>query len=123
MHHTCSAAAADVVLLNEIGLDPGIDHLSAMSLIDRLKAQGKHVTHFTSFCGGLPAPEAAIGVPLGYKFSWSPRGVLVAALNAARFKVEGKVSPDESCIVLAIVLAFRRADGRGVTPQGCRGAR
>ncbi|KAH9916537.1 Saccharopine dehydrogenase-domain-containing protein [Fomitopsis serialis] len=85
------AVAADVVLLNEIGLDPGIDHLSAMSLIDRLKAQGKRVTHFTSFCGGLPAPEAAMGVPLGYKFSWSPRGVLVAALNAARFKVEGEV--------------------------------
>ncbi|KAH9840769.1 Saccharopine dehydrogenase-domain-containing protein [Rhodofomes roseus] len=85
------AAAADVVLLNEVGLDPGIDHLSAISLIDRLKSQGKHVTHFTSFCGGLPAPEAAMGVPLAYKFSWSPRGVLVAALNPARFKVEGEV--------------------------------
>jgi len=85
------AVVADVVLLNEIGLDPGIDHLSAMSLVDRLKAQGKRITHFTSFCGGLPAPEAAMGVPLGYKFSWSPRGVLVAALNAARFKVEGEI--------------------------------
>ena len=74
-----------------------------MSLIERLKAQGKRITHFTSFCGGLPAPEAAIGTPLGYKFSWSPRGVLVAALNAARFKVEGEVSPSRPSIVLVVI--------------------
>ncbi|KZT63559.1 hypothetical protein DAEQUDRAFT_770505 [Daedalea quercina L-15889] len=98
------AVSADIVLLNEIGLDPGIDHLSAMSLIDRLKAQGKRVTHFTSFCGGLPAPEAAMGVPLGYKFSWSSRGVLIAALNAARFKVEGQVIqiPGEELLISGI---------------------
>ena len=77
--------------MNEIGLDPGIDHCSALSLIHDLRAQGKEIVSFTSFCGGLPAPEDA-DVPLGYKFSWSPRGVLGAALNGARFKLWGDVS-------------------------------
>ncbi|KAI0318332.1 Saccharopine dehydrogenase-domain-containing protein [Amylostereum chailletii] len=92
MHGLHSRAQdADVLLLNEIGLDPGIDHCSAHSLITRLKAENKRLTSFTSFCGGLPAPEAAEGVPLGYKFSWSPRGVLRAAGEGARFLLEGKV--------------------------------
>ena len=77
--------------MNEIGLDPGIDHCSAISLLAEIRAQNKRVVSFTSFCGGLPAPESA-DVPLGYKFSWSPRGVLGAALNGARFKLGGKVS-------------------------------
>lgn len=85
------AQAADVLLLNEIGLDPGIDHCSAISLLSTIHAQNKRVVSFTSFCGGLPAPENA-DVPLGYKFSWSPRGVLSAALNGARFKLNGTVS-------------------------------
>lgn len=52
-----SAIDADVLLLNEIGLDPGLDHLSAMELKDRMESQGKHVVSFISWCGGLPAPE------------------------------------------------------------------
>ncbi|KAG6372697.1 Saccharopine dehydrogenase-domain-containing protein [Boletus reticuloceps] len=80
------AESANVVLLNEIGLDPGIDHCSALSLLRQLEKDKKRVLSFTSFCGGLPAPEAS-DVPLGYKFSWSPRGVLNAALNSARFKL------------------------------------
>jgi alpha-aminoadipic semialdehyde synthase len=84
------ALAADVLLLNEIGLDPGIDHCSAISLISKLRAQNKRIISFTSFCGGLPSSDCA-EVPLGYKFSWSPRGVLSAALNGARFKLNGKV--------------------------------
>ncbi|TBU54781.1 Saccharopine dehydrogenase-domain-containing protein [Dichomitus squalens] len=83
------AVSADVVLMNEIGLDPGIDHCSAMSLIDSLREQGKEIVSFTSFCGGLPAPEDA-DVPLGYKFSWSPKGVLTAASNSALFKLHGE---------------------------------
>lgn len=78
------------MLLNEIGLDPGIDHCSALSLIARLRAQGKKIVSFTSFCGGLPSPDCA-DVPLKYRFSWSPRGVLNAALNGARFLVNDKV--------------------------------
>ncbi|KAF9790341.1 Saccharopine dehydrogenase-domain-containing protein [Thelephora terrestris] len=83
------ALNSDVLLLNEIGLDPGIDHCSAISLLRRLHSQNKRVVSFTSFCGGVPAPESAEGIPLGYKFSWSPRGVLTAALNGSRFKLGG----------------------------------
>jgi alpha-aminoadipic semialdehyde synthase len=86
-----SALKADVLLLNEIGLDPGIDHCSAMDLCDRIRAEGREVVSFVSLCGGLPAPEDS-NVPLGYKFSWSPRGVLTAALNGAKFRLGNKVS-------------------------------
>ncbi|KZV92569.1 hypothetical protein EXIGLDRAFT_614197 [Exidia glandulosa HHB12029] len=85
------AAEADVLLLNEIGLDPGIDHCSAIDLRARLEKRGMRITRFASFCGGLPAPECAGDVPLGYKFSWNPRGVLAASTNAARFKLDGTV--------------------------------
>jgi len=88
------ALLADVLLLNEIGLDPGIDHCSAISLISRLRAESKRIISFTSFCGGLPSPECA-HLPLGYKFSWSPRGVLVAVLNGAKFRLGGDVSCSE----------------------------
>lgn len=52
-----SALEADVLFLNEIGLDPGIDHMSAMEMRDRFAAEGKRVVSFISWCGGLPAPE------------------------------------------------------------------
>ncbi|KAF9909683.1 hypothetical protein BX616_011078 [Lobosporangium transversale] len=80
------ASRAGITIMNEIGLDPGIDHLSAMKMIDEVKAEGGKVTSFVSWCGGLPAPEAS-NVPLSYKFSWSPRGVLTAGLNDAKFRM------------------------------------
>ncbi|KAG0307666.1 hypothetical protein BGZ98_010135 [Dissophora globulifera] len=80
------AQRAGITIMNEIGLDPGIDHLSAMRMIDEVKAEGGKVTSFVSWCGGLPAPEAS-DVPLSYKFSWSPRGVLTAGLNDAKFRM------------------------------------
>ncbi|KAF7314386.1 hypothetical protein MKEN_00911300 [Mycena kentingensis (nom. inval.)] len=86
-----SALDADVLLLNEIGLDPGIDHCSAISLVSRLQAQGKTIKSFTSFCGGLPAPDVP-KVPLRYKFSWSPRGVLTAATNPAQYVLRSKLT-------------------------------
>jgi alpha-aminoadipic semialdehyde synthase len=67
------AKAAGVTILGEMGLDPGMDHMSAMKVIDEAKAKGSVVRSFSSICGGLPAPEAADN-PLGYKFSWSPKG-------------------------------------------------
>ena len=79
-----------MTLLNEIGLDPGIDHLSAMQLIHDAHRRGGKVVSFRSLCGGLPAPEAADN-PLQYKFSWSPRGVLSAGLNSSRYLENGKV--------------------------------
>jgi len=83
------AKAAGVSILCEMGLDPGMDHMSAKQVIDEVHQQGGRITSFTSVCGGLPAPEAANN-PLAYKFSWSPRGVLTAAQNASSFKWEGE---------------------------------
>jgi saccharopine dehydrogenase (NADP+, L-glutamate forming) len=83
------AKAADVILLNEIGVDPGIDHMSAMKIIDDVHQKGGEITSFRSWCGGLPAPEANTN-PYGYKFSWSPRGVLLAGRNAAHYLEDSK---------------------------------
>ncbi len=83
------AVKAGILLLNEIGLDPGIDHMSAMKIIDDIKAKGGSVTSFRSLCGGLPAPDSNDN-PWGYKFSWSPRGVLLAGRNNARWLEDGK---------------------------------
>lgn len=82
------AKEAGVVFLNELGLDPGIDHMSAMRVIHDVRTSGGKVTGFRSYCGGLPAPEANDN-PFGYKFSWSPRGVVLAARNAARYLQDG----------------------------------
>ncbi|KAI9014374.1 Saccharopine dehydrogenase-domain-containing protein [Phycomyces nitens] len=83
------AKKAGVLIMNEVGLDPGIDHMSAMKIIDEAKRQGSKIRSFISWCGGLPAPEASNG-PLGYKFSWSPRGVLTASGNTATYWTGGK---------------------------------
>ncbi|KAH8555677.1 Saccharopine dehydrogenase-domain-containing protein [Umbelopsis sp. PMI_123] len=83
------AQDAGITIMNEIGLDPGIDHLSAMKIIDSVQQSGGRVNSFVSWCGGLPAPEAS-AVPLGYKFSWSPRGVLTAGGNDATFLMNGR---------------------------------
>ncbi|KAG6821131.1 hypothetical protein H0H93_006470 [Arthromyces matolae] len=79
-----AAKEAGIVVMNEIGLDPGIDHLYAVKTIDEVHEKGGKVKKFFSYCGGLPAPECANN-PLGYKFSWSSRGVLLALLNSASF--------------------------------------
>lgn len=83
------AKDADLLFLNEIGLDPGIDHMSAMKLIHQFQDNGDKIQSFTSYCGVLPAPEANTN-PIGYKFSWSPRGVLLASRNSARYLWDGQ---------------------------------
>lgn len=85
-----AARDAGVLLLNECGLDPGLDHMSAMRVIDRVHDAGGKVLHFESCTGGLPAPEAADN-PWCYKFSWSPRGALVASTQAARYLGDGEI--------------------------------
>ena len=90
------ALQANVLLLNEIGLDPGIDHCSAADLVQKLKGQNKEIVSFTSFCGGLPSPDDSLS-PLRYKFSWRPHGVLTAALNSARYLLNEKVSSMQLC--------------------------
>jgi saccharopine dehydrogenase (NADP+, L-glutamate forming) len=84
------AKKAGVILLNEIGVDPGIDHMSAMKVIHRVQGKGGKITSFMSWTGGLPAPEACDN-PLNFKFSWTPKGVLLAGKNAARFQRDGKI--------------------------------
>jgi len=78
------AKNAGVILLNEIGLDPGIDHMSAMRIIDHIHSRSGEVKEFYSLCGALPAPEAADN-PMNYKFSWSPEGVVLASRNSAQY--------------------------------------
>jgi saccharopine dehydrogenase-like NADP-dependent oxidoreductase len=73
-----------VLLLNEIGLDPGIDHLSAKKIIDDIQAKGGEITLFKSFCGGLVAPEYDDN-PWNYKFTWNPRNVVLAGKGTAQF--------------------------------------
>lgn len=86
-----------VILLNEIGLDPGIDHMSAMKIINNVIDAGGKIEKFYSICGALPAPEAANN-PLKYKFSWSPKGVIMASKNNALYLKDNKriaVSPKD----------------------------
>lgn len=83
------AKSAGITILNEIGLDPGIDHLTAMQIIDHAHEQGKNIESFISWCGGLPSPESNNN-PFGYKFSWAPKGVLMALLNEAQYLKEQK---------------------------------
>jgi saccharopine dehydrogenase (NADP+, L-glutamate forming)/spermidine synthase len=84
------AKEAGVIILNEIGVDPGIDHMSAQKIIDSIHENDGKVESFRSYCGGLPAPEASDN-PFGYKISWSPRGVLLAGRNPGKFIEDGKV--------------------------------
>ena len=85
-----AARDAGVILLNEIGVDPGIDHMSAMQVIHRIRDEGGTLVSFASNTGGLPAPDANTN-PMGYKFSWAPRGVVLAGKNPARFLKDGKI--------------------------------
>tara|TARA_Y100000385_G_C13020641_1_gene606033 strand:+ start:66 stop:1388 length:1323 start_codon:yes stop_codon:yes gene_type:complete len=78
-----------VILLNEIGLDPGIDHMSAMKVIDDIKAKGGVIKSFKSYCGGLVAPEYDTN-PWNYKFTWNPRNVVLAGQGTAQYIDSGK---------------------------------
>lgn len=85
-----AAKDAGVLILKEMGLDPGLDHMSAMHIIDKIKRDKGTIISFKSYCGGLAAPEANTN-PWKYKFSWSPRGVLKAAQNGAKFLAENQI--------------------------------
>ena len=83
------AKANNLVFMNEIGLDPGIDHMSAMKIIDEIKEKGGKMILFESFCGGLVAPESDDNL-WNYKFTWAPRNVVLAGQGgSAKFVQEG----------------------------------
>jgi saccharopine dehydrogenase-like NADP-dependent oxidoreductase len=86
-----------LLFLCEMGLDPGIDHMSAMKIIDTIREQGGQINSFRSHCGGLVAPESDDN-PWHYKLSWNPRSVVLAGKSGAHFKdsgVEKRLSYDE----------------------------
>jgi len=78
-----------IILLNEIGLDPGIDHMSAMKVIDDIKNKGGLIKSFKSYCGGLVAPKYDTN-PWNYKFTWNPRNVVLAGQGTAQYIDSGK---------------------------------
>ncbi|GAA3725792.1 saccharopine dehydrogenase C-terminal domain-containing protein [Flavobacterium ginsengisoli] len=79
----------NLIFMNEIGLDPGIDHMSAMKVIDEIRSKGGKMILFESFCGGLVAPESDNNL-WNYKFTWAPRNVVLAGQGgAAKFIQEG----------------------------------
>lgn len=79
-----------VLILNEMGLDPGIDHMSAMAMIDRIKKRGGIIYSFQSYGSGLPAPEAAIN-PLRYCITWNARNIVRAGEDGAQYIENGKI--------------------------------
>ncbi|XP_061729291.1 alpha-aminoadipic semialdehyde synthase, mitochondrial-like [Cydia pomonella] len=84
------AKEAGVTILNEVGLDPGIDHLLALECIHDVQNHGGRVDSFVSYCGGLPAPEFSDNA-LRYKFSWNPRGVLLNTISGAKYLSRGQI--------------------------------
>jgi saccharopine dehydrogenase-like NADP-dependent oxidoreductase len=84
-----AAKENNLIFMNEIGLDPGVDHMSAMKVIDEIKDKGGKMLLFESFCGGLVAPESDNNL-WNYKFTWAPRNVVLAGQGgAAKFIQEG----------------------------------
>lgn len=79
-----------LLFLNECGLDPGIDHMTAMKMIDEVKAAGRKITSFESFTGGLIAPTTDPENPWRYKFTWNPRNVVMAGQGTAKFLLDGE---------------------------------
>ncbi|MDY0016087.1 MAG: saccharopine dehydrogenase C-terminal domain-containing protein [Bacteroidales bacterium] len=108
-----------IAILNEMGLDPGIDHMSAMRIIDRIHAEGGKVEEFYSLCGALPAPESSHDNPFRYKFSWSPKGVVLAGNNNAIYKKQGKIieTPTENLFKDVFTIDFPGLESLDVYPN------
>ncbi|OIP00821.1 MAG: hypothetical protein AUJ97_07615 [Bacteroidetes bacterium CG2_30_32_10] len=113
-----AAKKAGIIILNELGLDPGIDHMSAMKIIDHIHAKGGKVEEFYSLCGALPAPEAANN-PFKYKFSWSPKGVVMAGNNDGKFLKNGRIIevPTEDLFKNPFSIIFPDVDKLEVYPN------
>lgn len=84
------ARARGVLLLSEMGLDPGIDHMSAMALLERVRAEGGEVEGFVSYGSGVPAPDSRAN-PLGYAVTWNPRNVVMAGGDGAQYLRNGRI--------------------------------
>ncbi|PVH98077.1 Saccharopine dehydrogenase [Periconia macrospinosa] len=104
------AKRAGITVLNEVGVDPGVDHLYAVKKIDEVHAKGGKVLEFYSYCGGLPAPDCADN-PLGFKFSWSPRGALLSQRNSAMYLKDGSIKEISSENLMATAAPYYVMDG------------
>ena len=109
--HT-EAAAAGLVFLMECGLDPGLDHMSAMRAIEHIREQGGHLTAFTSYCGGLLDPASEGDNPWRYKFTWNPRNVVLAGQSTAKYLENGHLR------VIPYQQLFARAEAIEVLGHG-----
>ncbi|AWG23537.1 saccharopine dehydrogenase [Flavobacterium faecale] len=106
------AKANELVFMNEVGLDPGIDHMSAMKVIDEIKQQGGVIKSFKSYCGGLVAPESNTNL-WEYKFTWAPRNVVLAGQGGvAKYLEKGQFK------YIPYVNLFRRAEKINVNGFG-----
>ncbi|MBE0642282.1 MAG: saccharopine dehydrogenase NADP-binding domain-containing protein [Bacteroidales bacterium] len=83
------ARDAGIIILNELGVDPGIDHMSTMRVIDHVRSKGGKIEEFYSITGALVAPEVEKN-PFNYKFTWAPKGVVMASNNDGRYLLKGK---------------------------------
>lgn len=101
----------NLLFAGELGLDPGIDHMSAMETIHTLQAKGAHITSFTSYTGGLIAPESDDN-PWHYKISWNPRNIILAGQGIAQFKKEGRV------VYVPYHQLFRNTELLNIAPYG-----
>lgn len=88
------ATKQNVLMLCEMGLDPGIDHMSAMQLLHKIKAHGGTIHSFKSHCGGLVAPENDDN-PWKYKISWNPRNIVLAGKAGAMYKYDGEIKDEK----------------------------
>lgn len=104
-----------LLFLCEMGLDPGIDHMSAMKAIGAIRAKGGQITSFRSYCGGLPAQDSEDN-PWRYKITWNPRNVVLAGIHGARYREDGvdKQTPYESLFDPA-----RQVSVPGLGPLAC----
>jgi saccharopine dehydrogenase-like NADP-dependent oxidoreductase len=119
---TPSSSAAGLIVLNEMGLDPGIDHMSAMRILDRIRHEGGRMEAFESYCGGLVAPESDDN-PWGYKFSWNPRNVILAGQGgAAKYIRDGitKYIPYHKLFQQTCASMCRASASSMVTPTATR---
>jgi len=112
------ARKAGIIILNEIGVDPGFDHMTAMRIIDKVKSEGGKIKELYSLCGALAAPEEANN-PFRYKFSWSPKGVIMAGNNSAKFLKDAKVVdiPTENLFKNPLQIDFPEVGAMEVYPN------
>ncbi|EME80880.1 uncharacterized protein MYCFIDRAFT_54301 [Pseudocercospora fijiensis CIRAD86] len=105
-----SIKEAGIVVLNEVGVDPGVDHVYAVKTISEVHAQNGKIKEFYSYCGGVPEPAIADN-PLRMKFSWSPRGVFMSQCNSASFYKDGKQVDIPAEDLMAVAAPYHVVDG------------